>query len=80
MPLADLTLGVQRVPSESKAQNRFMHWAREHPEASGVKASVSQDFLDADHGRSLKNLPQHVEKKAMGGAVPAQAYPTKFGW
>ncbi len=66
------------MPSTSKAQNRFFHWAAEHPEESGVKPSVSHEFLEADHGRSLKSLPEHVKHKAEGGHVEGGRRP--FRW
>lgn len=61
------------MPTQSKAQNRFFHWAEEHPKESGVKPSVSKEFIQAQHGHSLKGLP---ERKAEGGAV----YPPPFQW
>ncbi len=67
------------MPVVSKAQSRFFHEMAEHPaEAAkrGIKPSVTREFLDADHGRSLKNLPDHVERKAEGGAVR----PVPFKW
>ena len=51
----------------------------EHPaEAAkrGIKPSVTREFLDADHGRSLKDLPERVEHKANGGSVR----PVPFKW
>lgn len=65
------------MPSRSRSQNRFFHWAAEHPAESGVKKSVSDEFLAADHGRSLKNLPERVPHKAEGGQV---GYPRVFKW
>ena len=67
------------MPSKSQAQNRFFHWAAEHPQESGVKPSVSADFLAADHGRKIKDLPQHVQHKAEGGSVAAGVRP-RFKW
>lgn len=69
------------MPSVSKAQNQFWHAMAEHPEeaaAHGIKPSVTREFLNADHGRSLKSLPEHVKPvhKAEGGAV----YPRPFKW
>jgi hypothetical protein len=66
------------VPVVSKAQNRFFQWAATHPEESGVKPAVSREFLEADHGRSLKGLPEHVEKKADGGHVEGGRRPFKW--
>lgn len=62
------------MPSVSIAQNRWWHHVEENPgsyPAATVRAG--KDFLTADQGRSLKNLPQH---KAQGGAV----YPKPFAW
>lgn len=59
------------MPFVSKAQSRKFHWAEEHPaEAAkeGMKPAVVHEFIDASHGHSLKNLPDHVAtKKAHGG-------------
>lgn len=66
------------MPSRSRAQNRFFHFAAEHPEEAGVKPSVSAEFLAADHGRKIRDLPEHVAKKAEGGAVSSM--PKPFRW
>lgn len=55
------------MPMRSKAQNRFFHWAAEHPQESDVKPSVSKDFIDAQHGHPVKSLPERVAHKAHGG-------------
>ena len=71
------------MPMRSIAQNRFMHWADEHPQEAakrGLKPSVVHDFISAQHGHSLKGLPQRVERKCDGGAVGGGAYPRKFSW
>lgn len=67
------------MPMESKAQNRFMHWAKAHPQESGVSAKVSGDFIAAQHGHSEKSLPERVPHKAEGGRVGGQ-YPAPFKW
>ena len=72
--------GSAAVPVVSKSQSRFFHWAEEHPAQSGVKPSVSKEFLAPEHGHSLKGLPERVQKKALGGPVPCAAYPRKFDW
>ena len=72
--------GSAAVPMESKAQNAYMHWANEHPGEAGVSKKVSGDFINAQHGHSLKGLPERVQKKADGGPVPCAAYPRKFDW
>lgn len=64
------------MPVVSKAQNRFFRWAEEHPQESGVKPSVSKEFVQSTHGQRVRDLPEHVEQKAQGGAV----YPRPFRW
>ena len=66
------------MPSKSIAQNRFFHWAAEHPDEAHVAPAVSAEFLAADHGRKISDLPEHVAKKAEGGAVAGM--PKKFVW
>lgn len=53
----------REMPSESQAQNRFMHAVAEG-KIKGVKPSVGKDFVKADEGRKIGKLPQHVRKKA----------------
>lgn len=54
------------MPSKSIAQNRFMHAVAEgHVE--GVKPSVGKDFVAADAGRKIGDLPQHIAKKPKTG-------------
>jgi len=75
--------GSAAVPSESAAQHRLFEMVAHDPAAAkrtGIKASVAKDFVAADKGRDLKSLPQHVEKKSMGGPVPCAAYPRAFDW
>lgn len=58
------------MPSRSKAQSRIMQAAAHTPGGfGGVPQSVGKDFAKADHGKSLKNLPEHVPHKAKGGVV-----------
>ncbi len=57
------------MPVVSKAQNRFFHWAEKHPSEAGVKPTVAHDFVSSMHGRSLKGLPERVQRKAAGGMV-----------
>lgn len=51
----------------SKAQARLMQAVAASDSLAaklGIKRSVAQEFVAADHGRSLKNLPEHVKPKA----------------
>jgi len=45
----------------------------------GIKQSVAEDFVEATHGQSVRDLPERVQRKAAGGAVD-QVYPRKFRW
>lgn len=47
------------MPSESRAQNRFMHAVAEGKVPS-VPKKVGADFVAADAGRNIRALPQHV--------------------
>lgn len=49
------------MPSESIAQNRFMHAVAEGKVPS-VPRKVGADFVAADAGTKVGNLPQHVAK------------------
>ena len=56
----------RKMPSKSKAQSRLMHAAARDPEVAkrtGVPQSVAKEFVEADEGRSLKNLPEHKTGK-----------------
>lgn len=70
------------MPSESRAQNRFMHAVAEG-DVKGVKPSVGKDFVKADHGRKISKLPKHVRKAAKRahkrGAISDAAMKKHFG-
>lgn len=53
----------REMPSVSQAQNRFMHAVAEG-EVKDTPEKVGKDFVKADHGRKIGNLPKHVKKKA----------------
>lgn len=61
------------MPLQSKSQNRLFRWAKAHPAEAerekGIKPAVTREFLASAHGKSLAGLPDHVERKAEGGAV-----------
>lgn len=68
------------MPSVSRAQSRFFHWSESHPGAKGAAPlTVAKEFIAADHGKSLKSLPERVPHKARGGAVKTTA-PKMFKW
>lgn len=50
------------MPSVSRAQNRFMHAAAEG-KVPGVSRKVGEDFVQADEGRKVGKLPEHVKAK-----------------
>lgn len=52
----------REMPSESQAQNRFMHAVAEG-KVKDVPRSVGEDFVAADHGRKIGKLPKHVKKR-----------------
>jgi hypothetical protein len=60
--------GGRDMPSESQAQNRFMHAVAEG-DVKGVKPSVGKEFVAADHGRKIKKLPKHVRKAHKRGLI-----------
>lgn len=67
------------MPSRSKRQHNYMEMVAHDPGAArrtGTPASVAKEFVAADKGRDLSGLPEHVERKAKGGAV----YPPPFRW
>lgn len=68
------------MPVVSKAQNRWAHWAEAHPKEAGARtAAAAAEFVQADHGRSLKDLPERVQHKCEGGSVGT--YPSRtMGW
>lgn len=53
------------MPSKSQAQNRFMHAAAEG-KVPGVPKSVGEDYVEADRGRKVGKLPNHVKHAAKG--------------
>lgn len=55
--------GENEMSSVSQAQNRFMHAAAEG-KVEGVSPNVGKDFVKADHGRKIGNLPKHVRVPA----------------
>jgi len=58
------------MPMQSKAQNAAMHAAAAGNSTLGIPKSVGQEFVTAQHGRSLKGLPQR--KKAKGNFTLAK--------
>lgn len=69
-----IVVEVSQMPMVSKAQSRKFHWAEEHPAeaaAEGLKPSVVKEFITASHGEKIRNLPEHVAKKAHGGRATA---------
>lgn len=58
------------MPSKSQAQNRAMHAAAEGRSTLGIPKKVGQDFVDADHGRAIHNLQQHVHHDAKHPTQP----------
>ena len=50
------------MPVKSKAQNRFMHAAAEG-KVKGVPKKVGKEFVSAQHGKSLKGLPEKKKAK-----------------
>lgn len=51
------------MPSKSQAQNRYWH-AVEEGSVPGDKR-VAEEFLAADHGRKIRDLPQHTRERGM---------------
>jgi hypothetical protein len=48
----------------SKAQNAAMHAAAAGKSTMGIPKKVGQEYAKGAHGKSMKNLPKHVQKKA----------------
>lgn len=48
------------MPSVSQAQNRAMHAAAEGHSTLGIPKKVGEDYIEADHGRAIANLQEHV--------------------
>jgi hypothetical protein len=57
------------MPSVSQAESRAMHAAAEGNSTLGISASVGKDFVAADHGRKIKNLPKHVRNAHRRGLI-----------
>ncbi|MGR3910027.1 hypothetical protein Q3A80_23580 [Burkholderia sp. SR8] len=51
------------MPMKSKAQNRAMHAAAEGRSKIGIPKKVGKDFTSAQHGKSVKNLPERKRGK-----------------
>jgi hypothetical protein len=57
------------MPSESKAQRRFMGWLEHNPEqaaAEGKSTNMSHQQLHDFASTPEKGLPEHVAKKPRG--------------
>ena len=74
------------MPMASRTQNRFFRWADEHPRQAqaerGLKPGVAEEFIAAQHGHSLKGLPERAtprQRHAEGGAITT-AYQPLFRW
>jgi hypothetical protein len=52
------------MPSKSQAQNRAMRAAAEGKSTLGIPQKVGQDFVQADQGRQVGDLPK---RKSMPG-------------
>jgi hypothetical protein len=50
------------MPMKSKAQSRLMHAAAEG-KSSKVPAKVGKKFVEEQHGKSLKRLPERKTRK-----------------
>jgi len=51
------------MPMKSKAQNRAMHAAAEGRSNLGIPKKVGKEFTKAQHGKSVKNLPERKRSK-----------------
>lgn len=51
------------MPMKSKAQNRAMHAAAEGKSTLGIPKKVGKEFVNAQHGKSVKSLPTRKKKK-----------------
>jgi len=60
------------MPSKSQAQNRAMHAAAEGQSTLSIPQKVGQDFVQADQGRKVSNLPK---RKAMPGRSKKDKHP-----
>lgn len=72
------------MPVVSKSQSRLFHWAAAHPKAAererGIKPTVAREFVEATHGQRVRDLPEHVGRKAQGGRVSPAAYQRTTPW
>jgi hypothetical protein len=50
------------MPMKSKAQNRFMHAVAEG-KVKDVPRGVGKEFVNAQVGKSVKNLPERTKKR-----------------
>ncbi|MBN3809400.1 hypothetical protein [Paraburkholderia sp. Ac-20347] len=50
------------MPMKSKAQNRAMHAAAEGRSKLGIPKKVGKEFVSAEHGKSVKRLPERKKK------------------
>lgn len=58
------------MPSVSRSQNRFFHAVLNNPalaKEKGIAQSVAHDFVEADAGRKISQLPEHVPAKPRSG-------------
>lgn len=55
--------GEKIMPMKSKAQNRAMHAAAEGKSNLGIPKKVAKEFAKAQHGKSLKGLPEKKKAK-----------------
>jgi hypothetical protein len=65
------------MPFRSRRQARYFHWAEEHPQEAkkrGLKPDVVSEYITAQHGKSLKGLP---ESKAEGGSADDPSHLTE---
>lgn len=51
------------MPMKSKAQNRAMHAAAQGKSNLGIPKKVAKEFVSAQHGKSLKGLPEKKKAK-----------------
>lgn len=51
------------MPMKSKAQNRAMHAAAEGRSKLGIPKKVGKEFVNAEHGKSTKGLPERKRSR-----------------
>jgi hypothetical protein len=81
-PADSVVVEVSRMPVLSRAQSRLMHGIANGSIPAGhgrPSKQVADEFVAASHGQKVRNLPEHVAKKAEGGGVES-AYPKPFVW